>query len=172
MDIKVRGLNHHFALDPVLVDIDFDLQGRSIVAVIGLNGAGKTTLLRCLAGVIAPRAGIISWDFVQTLRDDLALHRRLLFLSDAPLFLESRNVVEHLVLCLRAYGREATVGEQEVTAILGAFDLLDKAPPRWGPSAGASATRLPWRPFCSSDPNSGCSMNPLPPGWIRRGCWC
>ncbi|HCK22719.1 MAG TPA: ABC transporter ATP-binding protein, partial [Bacteroidetes bacterium] len=44
---------------PALIasDINWMVQEKEVVAVLGLNGAGKTTLLRTLAGLQAPVAG-------------------------------------------------------------------------------------------------------------------
>jgi len=37
---------------PVLNDISFQLEDRSIVTILGKNGIGKTTLIKCLSGVL------------------------------------------------------------------------------------------------------------------------
>ncbi|WP_369393149.1 nitrate/sulfonate/bicarbonate ABC transporter ATP-binding protein [Streptomyces sp. CG1] len=46
---------------PVLDDISFSLAEGEIVALLGKSGSGKSTLLRCVAGLIAPSAGTISY---------------------------------------------------------------------------------------------------------------
>jgi NitT/TauT family transport system ATP-binding protein len=46
---------------PVLDDISLDLREGEIVALLGRSGSGKSTLLRCIAGLIAPTAGEISY---------------------------------------------------------------------------------------------------------------
>ncbi len=46
---------------PVLDDISLDLREGEIVALLGRSGSGKSTLLRCIAGLIAPTAGTVSY---------------------------------------------------------------------------------------------------------------
>jgi NitT/TauT family transport system ATP-binding protein len=46
---------------PVLDDISLDLREGEIVALLGRSGSGKSTLLRCIAGLIAPTSGQVSY---------------------------------------------------------------------------------------------------------------
>ena len=46
---------------PVLDDISLDLREGEIVALLGRSGSGKSTLLRCIAGLISPTSGEISY---------------------------------------------------------------------------------------------------------------
>ena len=45
-----------------LWDVSLRVDAGEAVAVVGPNGAGKTTLLRVISGLIAPRAGTLSFD--------------------------------------------------------------------------------------------------------------
>ncbi|WP_238016795.1 nitrate/sulfonate/bicarbonate ABC transporter ATP-binding protein [Dactylosporangium sp. AC04546] len=46
---------------PVLAGIDLQIHAGEIVALLGRSGSGKSTLLRCLAGLIPPSAGTVSY---------------------------------------------------------------------------------------------------------------
>jgi NitT/TauT family transport system ATP-binding protein len=46
---------------PVLEDISLRLHEGEIVALLGKSGSGKSTLLRCIAGLIAPTSGTVSY---------------------------------------------------------------------------------------------------------------
>jgi NitT/TauT family transport system ATP-binding protein len=46
---------------PVLDDVSFTLAEGEIVALLGKSGSGKSTLLRCVAGLIAPSAGMVAY---------------------------------------------------------------------------------------------------------------
>lgn len=45
----------------VVRDVTFEVAPGELVAVVGANGAGKSTLLKCLAGLLAPKAGVVRW---------------------------------------------------------------------------------------------------------------
>jgi NitT/TauT family transport system ATP-binding protein len=46
---------------PVLDGVSFTLAEGEIVALLGKSGSGKSTLLRCVAGLIAPSSGMVSY---------------------------------------------------------------------------------------------------------------
>jgi ATP-binding cassette subfamily C protein CydC len=74
---------------PVLVsDLDLDLAGGTVVAVVGPSGCGKSTLLRTLAGVLTPVAGTVSLDGRALADLDQHALRRVVTLTgeDAHLF--------------------------------------------------------------------------------------
>ncbi|WP_433190474.1 ABC transporter ATP-binding protein [Actinoallomurus sp. CA-150999] len=63
--LSVRGLTKSYAgADgelPVLAGIDLTIREGEIVALLGKSGSGKSTLLRCLAGLIPPSSGTVSF---------------------------------------------------------------------------------------------------------------
>ncbi|MFE2727319.1 nitrate/sulfonate/bicarbonate ABC transporter ATP-binding protein [Kitasatospora sp. NPDC059327] len=46
---------------PVLSGIDLQVRAGEIVALLGKSGSGKSTLLRCLAGLLPPSSGAVSY---------------------------------------------------------------------------------------------------------------
>src|SRR3982751_5231174 len=59
--LRVRGVEKRYAA-PVLSQLDLDLHGGEIHALMGANGAGKSTLSRILCGLTAADHGAMSLD--------------------------------------------------------------------------------------------------------------
>ncbi|MBN1304355.1 MAG: heme ABC transporter ATP-binding protein [Anaerolineales bacterium] len=55
--LETSNLCAGYLKDPVLQDVNLDVQPGEVVAVVGPNGAGKTTLVRVLSGVLKPAQG-------------------------------------------------------------------------------------------------------------------
>ena len=55
--IEVRDLTVAYENKPVLWDIDMDVPGGTLMAVVGPNGAGKTTLIKSILGLLPVAAG-------------------------------------------------------------------------------------------------------------------
>lgn len=60
--LGARGVCRRFGGVVALDDVDLDVRGGEVLAVVGENGAGKSTLMRILAGVDRPDAGRLELD--------------------------------------------------------------------------------------------------------------
>ena len=60
MSIRFTGKSHHFNGNPVLHNIDLDIDAGEIVCVLGPSGSGKSTLLRIIAGLESIQQGQLS----------------------------------------------------------------------------------------------------------------
>lgn len=60
MILGVSGLSKQFGIDIVLENINFRIDEREKVALVGRNGAGKTTLLKIITGQYEPDSGSIN----------------------------------------------------------------------------------------------------------------
>ncbi len=57
--VQIEKLNKKFAGNQVLSNLDLDIPGSGIFAVLGPNGSGKTTLIKCILGMVVPSSGEI-----------------------------------------------------------------------------------------------------------------
>jgi ABC-type branched-subunit amino acid transport system ATPase component len=71
--LQATGLSAGYNGQPVVRDLDVEVQPGEVVALFGPNGAGKTTTLLTLAGELAPIAGEVMMDGKPA---PSALHRR------------------------------------------------------------------------------------------------
>ncbi len=55
--LEVTDLTVAYHEKPVLWDIDLDVPGGILMAIVGPNGAGKTTLIKSILGLLKPAAG-------------------------------------------------------------------------------------------------------------------
>lgn len=59
MKLDVAGLCFDYASQPVLDNVDFQVHGGELLAILGPNGVGKTTLLKCINALHRPSSGSI-----------------------------------------------------------------------------------------------------------------
>jgi branched-chain amino acid transport system ATP-binding protein len=60
--LKVEGLEVSIQAVRILRGVALEVEAGRLAGLVGRNGAGKTTLLRTLMGLLAPRAGAVSFD--------------------------------------------------------------------------------------------------------------
>jgi ABC-type sugar transport system ATPase subunit len=59
--LKINGISKHFPGVQALREVTFEVEPRTIHALIGENGAGKSTLMQIIAGVHQPDAGTVEF---------------------------------------------------------------------------------------------------------------
>src|SRR5947208_1985986 len=95
---------------PILRDIDFSLEARETVAILGASGSGKSTLLSLIAGLDTPTSGTVRLAGVDifTLDEDAraALRaRKVGFVFQSFQLLGNLTALENVMLPLELAGR-------------------------------------------------------------------
>ena len=62
MILKVEGLETAYGLSQVLFGVSFSIDAGQVVTLLGRNGMGKTTTVLSVMGVVAARAGTITFE--------------------------------------------------------------------------------------------------------------
>lgn len=57
--LTAEGIRAGYQDRPVVDDVSFEVEPRSIFGLIGPNGSGKTTLFKCMCGLLRPFSGTI-----------------------------------------------------------------------------------------------------------------
>lgn len=66
--LEVRNLCKRFGKLEVLDNLNLELEGGGVIAVLGPNGSGKTTLLKSILGMVVPDRGDILFEGSSVLR--------------------------------------------------------------------------------------------------------
>jgi ABC-type multidrug transport system ATPase subunit len=117
--LEVRGLLKRYGRAVAVDQLDFDVRPGELLAMIGPNGAGKSTTLNCLAGLLRPDGGTITWHGT-ALGPDRG--RTISLIPETPFVYQMLTVWEHLVFVARGAG--ITDGWRErAEDLLRRFDL-------------------------------------------------
>ena len=115
--LEAQNLSKRFGDLAALTNISFSVLEKEIVGVIGPNGAGKTTLLECVAGLLHPDSGTISWQ-------KRALPRRLrkdyLFYLPEEILPDAEQSVRTI---LKFYGDVFSIKSAQVQEIVSQLSL-------------------------------------------------
>src|SRR5438477_12111419 len=98
--LDIRELEAGYGDVPALSGVTLRVGAGEIVALLGPNGAGKSTLLGCVAGLVRPRAGSISWDGedLRAIAPHLIVERGLAVVPEGRRLFGSMTVEDNLEL--------------------------------------------------------------------------
>ncbi|MFF2775795.1 ABC transporter ATP-binding protein [Streptomyces sp. NPDC058052] len=145
--LRATGLSKAYGPTPALSGADFALRAGEVVAVMGPSGSGKSTLLHCLAGIVRPDAGTLTYDG----RDLTALSdtaRSALRRTDFGFVFQFGQLVpeltcaENVALPLRLNGEKRKAAEARAVEWLARLEVDDTAGKRPGEISGGQGQRV------------------------------
>ncbi|MFF8839734.1 ABC transporter ATP-binding protein [Streptomyces sp. NPDC015130] len=145
--LRATGLDKAYGSTPALAGADFSLRAGEVVAVMGPSGSGKSTLLHCLAGIVRPDAGTITYDGreLTALSDTArsALRRTDFgFVFQFGQLVPELTCVENVALPLRLGGEKRKAAEARAVEWLARLEVDDTAAKRPGEISGGQGQRV------------------------------
>ncbi|HVV24863.1 MAG TPA: ABC transporter ATP-binding protein [Pseudonocardiaceae bacterium] len=141
------GLTKSFGPTPALIAASLAVWPGEVVAVMGPSGSGKSTLLHCLAGIVRPDSGRITYagTDIGALSDTArsALRRSDFgFVFQFGQLVPELTCLENVALPLRLAGIRRGAAEQAARVWLGRLEVSDVADKRPGDVSGGQGQRV------------------------------
>ena len=115
--LKIEGITKKYGQSGV-DNVSFCAQEGTIIGIVGPNGVGKTTLLQCIAGILEPDAGQVSWKGKHVVYPAGEIFGYMPEFPAVPRFLTPRQTILYM---LQMKGLPA--GNEKVEASLETFQL-------------------------------------------------
>lgn len=140
-------ISRSFGSTRALVDASIAVAAGEVVAIMGPSGSGKSTLLHCLAGILVPDAGTITYDGRDLARMGDA-ERSALRRSDFGFVFQFGQLVpeltcrENIAMPLRLSGTRRRRAEQRADVLLERLEVADVAGHTPGRVSGGQGQRV------------------------------
>lgn len=121
--IQIENLHKKFGRNQVLFNLDLDIHGGGIFAVLGPNGSGKTTLIKCILGMVIPSSGQIEVKD-NTIKNNWKYRQDINYLPQIANFPGNLKVKE-LIRMIKDL-RQKESNEEELVKLFGLEPFLDK----------------------------------------------
>ncbi|MFL5492857.1 MAG: sulfate/molybdate ABC transporter ATP-binding protein [Gemmatimonadales bacterium] len=124
MSIEVRGLRKTFGQFVALDNVDLDVPGGELVALLGPSGSGKTTLLRIIAGLEPADRGTIFFHGENATTQPVR-ERQVGFVFQHYALFRHMSVFENIAFGLRVRPRRVRPSEAEIRdTVMGLLRLV------------------------------------------------
>ena len=122
----MTGLGRRFGTVAAVDGLSFEVRPGETFGLLGHNGAGKTTTIRLLNGVLGRDAGEAEVLGMDPSADGVGVRARTGVLTETPSLDERLSATENLAFFGRLYGVTGRRLDDQVAALIAAFDLTDR----------------------------------------------
>ncbi|WP_020669965.1 sulfate/molybdate ABC transporter ATP-binding protein [Amycolatopsis nigrescens] len=123
------------------LDVEFEVPGGGVLAVLGPNGSGKSTLLGCLAGLVRPDRAAITLNG-RSLAGLPAYRRGVGLLAQDPLLFPHLSALDNVAFAPRSSGEGKAKSRELARGWLAEVDAGQLAGRRPGRLSGGQAQRV------------------------------
>jgi sulfate transport system ATP-binding protein len=122
MSITARNITKQFGTFRAVDDVNLEIEGGSLVALLGPSGSGKTTLLRIIAGLESPNSGAVEC-YGEDVTHRAARDRHVGFVFQHYALFRHMTVFENVAFGLRVRKRDNAEVQKKVRELLGLVRL-------------------------------------------------
>ncbi len=117
---------------PVLHNVNFHVNQKEIIGLIGLNGAGKSTSIKHILGLMEPISGAIRVNGKRIAEGPDHYRSQIAYIPETPVLYDELTLWEHLELTAMAYEISTEDLKKRVEPLLKEFRMENKL--KWYPS--------------------------------------
>ena len=92
--VKVEHLSHRYTVDWAIQDINFEVNRKGILGLLGSNGAGKSTTMNIICGVLNQTDGTVYINGIDTRKNSVEAKKNIGFLPQKPPLYSDHTVDE------------------------------------------------------------------------------
>lgn len=97
--VRVEHLSHRYRVQWAIRDINFEINQKGILGLLGSNGAGKSTTMNIICGVLNQTEGTVYINGLDTRKHPVEAKKYIGFLPQKPPLYTDHNVDEYLTYC-------------------------------------------------------------------------
>jgi ABC-2 type transport system ATP-binding protein len=97
--VEVKNLSHRYSVQWAIQNINFEINQRGILGLVGSNGAGKSTTMNIICGVLNQTSGQVLINGIDIRKNPVEAKKNIGFLPQKPPLYNDHNVDEYLTYC-------------------------------------------------------------------------